>query len=255
MGQYDQIAERIREADAILIGASNGLSIAEGYNIFADDERYRSHFSDFRNKYGFRSMIQGCFGNFSSDNEAWSYYSRVAYHYMYHTESSSLMQTLYGLVKNKPYFVVTSNTDDHFAMAGFERKHIFEMEGSLKDMQCSRGCHDIAYSNREDVLSMREHEKGMEIPTQYLPKCPICGGSMQLHVPTNQTFVRDQEWNTQYQAYQTFLNEFHGKKLLILEFGVGARNQMIKAPFMKLTYAEPNAFYITFNKGEVFIPS
>ena len=57
-----------------------------------------------------------------------------------------------------------------------------------------------------------------------------------------------------YQDYQAFLAHFHGKKLLILEFGVGARNQMIKAPFMKLAYQEPAAFYITFNKGEIYIP-
>lgn len=162
MEQYNQIAEKIKEADGILIGASNGLSIAEGYNIFANDERFRSHFSDFQKKYGIQSLIQGSFGGFASENEMWSYYSRMAYYYMYHDESSPLMKSLYALVKDKPHFVVTSNTDDHFAMAGFDRKAIFEIEGSLKDMQCARGCHDAVYPNREAVLSMREHEQGME---------------------------------------------------------------------------------------------
>lgn len=254
MGQYEQIAKKIKAADGILIGASNGLSIAEGYNIFANDERFRSHFSDFQKKYGIRSMIQGSFGGFTSENEMWSYYSRMAYYYMYHDEPSPLMKVLYALVKDKPYFVVTSNTDDHFAMAGFDRKAIFEIEGSLKDMQCARGCHDAVYSNRETVLSMRDHEQGLEIPSQYLPKCPVCGGSMQLHVPVNQAFVKDREWQMRYLDYQAFLERFHGKRLLILEFGVGAKNQMIKAPFMKLAYAEPDAFYVTFNKGEIYIP-
>lgn len=254
MGQYEQIAEKIKEADGILIGASNGLSIAEGYNIFSNDERFHSYFSDFQKKYGIRSMIQGSFGSFTSENEMWSYYSRMAYYYMYHDKSSSLMQILYALVKDKPYFVVTSNTDDHFAMAGFERKSIFEIEGNMKDMQCAKGCHNKIYSNREAVLAMREHEQGMEIPSQYLPKCPVCGGPMQLHVPVSQAFVKDQKWQTRYQDYQAFLERLHGKKLLILEFGVGARNQMIKAPFMKLAYTEPDAFYITFNKGEIYIP-
>ena len=88
MGQYEQIAEKIKGADGILIGASNGLSIAEGYNIFANDERFRSHFSDFQRKYGIHSMIQGSFGGFETENEMWSYYSRMAYYYMYHTQSS-----------------------------------------------------------------------------------------------------------------------------------------------------------------------
>ena len=154
----------------------------------------------------------------------------------------------------KPYFVVTSNTDDHFAMDGFDRKAIFEIEGNMKDMQCAKGCHNKIYPNREAVLAMRKHEQGMIIPSQYLPKCPVCGGPMQLHVPVTQAFVKDQEWQARCQDYQSFLERLHGKKLLILEFGVGIRNQMIKAPFMKLAYAERNAFYITFNKGEIHIP-
>lgn len=253
MSQYKKIAEKIKEADGILIGASNGLSIAEGFHIFADDERFRENFGDFRAKYNVRSMIQGSFHRYASENEMWSYFSRVAYHYMYHTESSELMQTLYELVKDKTHFVVTSNTDDHFAMAGFSREHIFEIEGNLKDMQCARGCHEKVYSNKEAVFAMLEHEKGMEIPDEYLPKCPVCGGAMCVHVPIDQNFVRDEQWQARYCDYQKFIEKFHGRKLLILEFGIGAGNQMIKAPFMKLAAAEPNAFYITFNKGELYI--
>ena len=186
MEQYKQIAEKIKEADGILIGASNGLSIAEGYNIFANDEKFRSHFADFQRKYGIRSLIQGSFGRFETENEMWSYYSRMTYYYMYHTQSSLLMQTLYMLVKEKPHFVVTSNTDDHFAMAGFDRKSIFEIEGN----------------NREVVFTMREHEQGMEIPAEYLPRCPICGGTMQIHVPVNQA---------QSECYMDFIDSFHNK--------------------------------------------
>ena len=150
--------------------------------------------------------------------------------------------------------MVTSNTDDHFAMAGFDWKSIFEIEGNMKDMQCARGCYNQVYSNREVVFTMREHEQGMEIPTEYLPKCPICGGTMQIHVSVNQALVRDKDWQAQSECYMDFIDSFHNKKLLILEFGVGAKNQMIKAPFMKLAYSEPDAFYITFNKGELYIP-
>ena len=99
------------------------------------------------------------------------------------------------LVKEKPHFVVTSNTDDHFAMAGFDRKSIFEIEGN----------------NREVVFTMREHEQGMEIPAEYLPRCPICGGTMQIHVPVNQAFVRDKDWQAQSECYMDFIDSFHNK--------------------------------------------
>ena len=41
---------------------------------------------------------------------------------------------------------------------------------------------------------------------------------------------------------------------MILELGVGWRNQLIKAPLMRLTAREPQAFYVTVNLGEIFIP-
>ena len=45
------------DADAILIGASNGLLISEGYNIFADNEMFRRQFGDFRSRYGIRLVL------------------------------------------------------------------------------------------------------------------------------------------------------------------------------------------------------
>ena len=92
MNQYKEIADRIKAADAVLIGASNGLSIAEGYNIFVNDERFSEYFADFQRKYGFRSLLQGIFSNFTSEGERWSYFSRMAYHYSFHTKPSELMQ-------------------------------------------------------------------------------------------------------------------------------------------------------------------
>ena len=43
MNVYQEISQIIKEADGILIGASNGLSIAEGYNIFADDAWFQEN--------------------------------------------------------------------------------------------------------------------------------------------------------------------------------------------------------------------
>ena len=40
MIDWNPIAEKFREADAILIGASNGLSITEGLHLFADNASF-----------------------------------------------------------------------------------------------------------------------------------------------------------------------------------------------------------------------
>ena len=52
MSDLKKIAEKIKRADAILIGASNGLSITEGLHLFADDQAFRELFGDLKKKYG-----------------------------------------------------------------------------------------------------------------------------------------------------------------------------------------------------------
>ena len=52
MIDWNPIAEKFREADAILIGASNGLSITEGLHLFADNAAFDELFGDFKQKYG-----------------------------------------------------------------------------------------------------------------------------------------------------------------------------------------------------------
>ena len=46
MGVYKEIVNKLKEADAILIGASNGFSISEGLHIFADNEAFEEVFGD-----------------------------------------------------------------------------------------------------------------------------------------------------------------------------------------------------------------
>ena len=63
MNDYNEIAQKIKDADAILIGASNGLSITEGLNLFADDETFENLFKDYKKKYGFQKILDGFFSS------------------------------------------------------------------------------------------------------------------------------------------------------------------------------------------------
>lgn len=68
------------------------------------------------------------------------------------------------------------------------------------------------------------------------------------------SFIDQKSWQEKAARYRDFVNRFHGKRLVALEFGVGRRNQMIKVPFMQLVAVEALAKYVTFNKGEIYIP-
>ncbi len=255
MSVYQEIHQRIKEADGVLIGVSNGLSIAEGYHLFADDEWFRENMGDFRKKYGIRCILQGMTIPFSSEGERWAYYSRIIKAKSLQDEPTQLMKDMYELVKGKDYFVITSNAEDHFVPAGFAEERVFEMEGKLTEMRCASGCCAELYSDQEVVLQMADAEVDGSVPSGLCPKCPRCGGSMIVNYGEASSFRGEKSWQEKADRYQKFIDRMHGKKLVILEFGVGWRNQMIKAPFMRLTAAEPFANYITFNKGEIYIPN
>lgn len=254
MNVYQEIRKIVNEADGVLIGASNGLSIAEGYNLFADDSWFQENMGDFRSRYGIRCIIQGMALPYLSQEEKWIYFSRIIKEKCMQNEPSHIMKDMYELVKEKDYFVVTTNGEDHFIPAGFVPEQVFEMEGKLTEMRCADGCCDNVYSNKETILRIAKAEKNGEKLKELLPKCPKCDGSMEVNYGESSSFIDQKSWQEKAARYREFVNRFRGKRLVVLEFGVGRRNQMIKVPFMQLVSVEPLIKYVTFNKGEIYIP-
>ncbi|MEK4438939.1 Sir2 family NAD-dependent protein deacetylase [Paenibacillus sp. FSL K6-2862] len=253
--KYQKIINKIQDAKGIIIGASNGLSISEGVHIFANNKDFQTNFGDLSVKYGFHSIIEGCFYPFPSEPEKWAFFSRLYNYFLYNKQVSSVMKNLYELIKVKNYFVITSNIDDHFRQAGFAKERLFEIEGNCSNLQCSNSCHDQIYPGDEILSKMNQHQEDGKVPLDLIPCCPVCSGPMQVHVEVDRNFLRGQSWQESYQGYQNFIDNVQGDELVLLELGVGARNKLIKAPLMNLTILHEKATYITFNKGtELFIP-
>lgn len=127
----DKAREAIADADALIIGASNGLSIAEGYNIFADNEMFRSQFGDFRDRYGIRSVLQGCFFDYPTADERKRWNERLIKYWITDYQPSDVMKNLRSIVGDKPYFVVTTNADTHLELSGFDADRVWELEGTF----------------------------------------------------------------------------------------------------------------------------
>lgn len=250
MHELNQIAEKIKNADAILIGASNGLSITEGLHLFADNQALEEIFGDFKRKYGIRSILHGMSARWPSEEEKWAFWSRLIHHYCGEYKESQVMKDLKSIVGDKNYFVITSNGECHFEMSGFAPENIYEVEGNWLTMQCSHACHDTLYPSLDMAEKMAAVEKDGKVPSDMVPHCPKCGGSMQIHLEVDRNFIQER---TGQERFQEFLNQYHGKKLVVLELGIGPRNQLIKAPLMRLVDMEPNAAYVTINLGEIYI--
>lgn len=248
-----KLKKAIADADGILVGAGAGLSTAAGF--LYSGERFEKYFSDFIRKYRFRDMYTGGFYPFSSPEELWAYWSRYIFINRYMDAPKPVYQELLALLKDKDYFVLTTNVDHCFQKAGVDKARLFYTQGDYGLWQCSKPCHRRTYDNEETVRKMVELQKDMRVPTELVPRCPKCGEPMAMNLRSDDTFVEDFGWNEAASRYVNWVQAHDGKKLLLLELGVGMNTPgIIKYPFWRITAKNPNATYVCLNFGEAECP-
>ena len=250
------IQSMIDKAEAIVIGAGAGLSTSAGFTY--SGERFEKYFGDFASKYGFSDMYSGGFYPFETPEELWAYWSRYIMINRYMDAPKPVYQKLLSLVKNKNYFVITTNVDHCFQKAGFDKKRLFYTQGDYGLFQCSEPCHQKTYDNETQIRAMYDAQKDMRIPAELIPHCPVCNKPMRMNLRSDDTFVQDEGWYEAAERYNAFLTEHRADedgKVLFLELGVGANTPgIIKYPFWRMTAQNPNAIYVCINFGEAIIP-
>ena len=248
-----RLQQEILSADAIVIGAGAGLSTAAGFTY--SGERFERFFSDFEAKYGFHDMYSGGFFPFETQEEMWAFWARNIWCNRYMDVDNGTYKRLFELVKDKNYFVITTNVDHQFQKAGFDKERLFYTQGDYGLWQCSEPCHQKTYDNEETVRAMFEQQRDMRVPSELVPKCPVCGKPMSMNLRTDDTFVEDEGWHRAAKRYDDFLRSHEGKHILFLELGVGYNTPVIiKYPFWKMTAKNPNAVYACLNFGEAYAP-
>lgn len=242
----------LEEADCVLIGAGAGLSTSAGFTY--SGERFDKYFSDFGAKYGFKDMYSGGFYPYPTPEEMWAYWSRYIYINRYMDIPKPVYEELLELVKDKDYFVITTNVDHCFQKAGFDKKRLFYTQGDYGLFQCSEPCRDVTYDNKDMILNMYEKQSGMRIPTELIPKCPNCGKPLTMNLRSDDKFVEDEGWHEAAKRYEEF-NETHKGKVLYLELGVGYNTPVIiKYPFWQRTFDNPEATYACINFSDAECP-
>jgi len=253
MSGIEKIKSVLENAEALVVGAGAGLSTSAGFTY--SGERFEQYFSDFRARYGFSDMYTGGFYPYKTLEEHWAYWSRYIMINRYMDAPIPVYEELFELVRNKNYFVITTNVDHCFQKAGFDKSRLFYTQGDYGLFQCSEPCHKKTYDNEEQIRAMYEAEQDMKIPTELLPKCPVCGKPMSMNLRADDTFVENEGWHRAALRYQDFLNGNKDRNIVYLELGVGGNTPgIIKYPFWNMTYSNPKAKYICINKGEAVVP-
>ena len=265
-----ELKEKISEADAVVIGAGSGLSTSAGF-VYSG-ERFKQYFSDFEEKYDFHDMYSGGFYPYETLEEYWAYWSRYIYINRYMDAPKTVYGRLLELVKDKDYFVITTNVDHCFQKDRFDKKRLFYTQGDYGLFQCSKPCCQETYDNEEAVRKM-VLAQGCEIaadgslivsqkkkllgtiPSELIPVCPHCGRPLTMNLRADATFVEDEGWHRAAERYENFLRARNNMKILFLELGVGYNTPgIIKYPFWQMTARNPKSMYACLNYDEAFAP-
>lgn len=251
--QIEQVRQALHEADAVVIGAGSGLSTSAGLTY--SGPRFQEHFGDFIQKYKIQDMYSGGFYPFDSLEEHWAWWSRHILINRYEKAPKLVYDELLKLVHEQDYFVLTTNVDHQFQLAGFDKKRLFYTQGDYGLWQCSEPCCQKTWDNEETVRRMVAEQRDMRVPTKLVPHCPVCGRPMTMNLRCDSTFVQDEGWYAAAGRYQDFLRRHERMRMVYLELGVGGNTPVIiKYPFWKMTYQNSNAFYVCINLSESCCP-
>lgn len=273
-GTKEENVERLKQelatAEAIVIGAGAGLSTAAGFTY--GGERFQQWFPDFAARYGIRDMYAGGFYPYPSKEIFWAFWARNIYINRYVAPPKPVYEDLFRLVRDKEYFVITTNVDHCFQKAGFDKKRLFYTQGDYGLFQSVEPGHPRTWDNEEwvkEAMAAQGFELGadgkfhwpeqgrvlMQIPKDLIPHCPEDGTAVTLNLRSDDTFVEDAGWHRASAAYADFLHRQEGKHVLYLELGVGNNTPVIvKYPFWQLTKENPKAVYACINYGQAFCP-
>ena len=251
---YQQAAQVIKEADALIISSGAGMGVDSGLPDFRGNEGFWKayppiaklgiSFSEMANPRWFKEKPQ----------LAWAFYGHRLNLYRETIPHKGFHQLL-EIANNKKhkYFVYTSNVDGQFQKAGFDKQKMVEVHGSIHHFQCSEQCHNDIW-DAKDIAVKVDMEKF--IAHEPLPHCPKCNATARPNI----LMFGDWKWianrsNFQNSNYTSWLQKLQTKnaKVAIIEMGAGKAVPTVRMHSSKLTRAL-NATLIRINPRDYDLP-
>lgn len=254
--QVQILADKIKEADHIIVGGDSGLSAAGGGDFYYEDNAsFRKYFGKFAEKYGIKGAFSGMQYPWPSREEYWGYLATFL-HTTQHAEVRKPFRDLQEILKDKDYFILTTNQDTQ-AIKAFPEEKVAQIQGDHRYFQCSQQCSDEVWDAVKPVEEMiQAMGDDTKVPTELIPRCPNCGAEAFPWVRGYGNFLEGTRYHQEYQKISDdVLNHLHDDHLLLIELGVGRMTPMfIQEPFWGLTGSLDGAYDVMINRDYQFLP-
>ena len=213
-------ADKLTQADAILVGGASGMSAASGFrHYYEPDEHFVRQMSAFRDKYGYQSGFDGLYHRYQNSRERWGFFA----HWISMILDADVGETytdIAKLMKNKTFHVMTTNQDFQFEKV-FDTDKVSAIQGDWRYIQCSRRCHDEIYDASEIYPKLDKLiDNDLCLADEHIPKCPKCGREMEPWV-RSPVFLEGKKYQDEYRKIREFLDEFGGQNIVFWNLALG----------------------------------
>lgn len=247
--RIERARRAIAQAEFLVIGGGAGLSAAAGIEYAG--EAFERRFAPFIARYGFTDLYTSSFYPFETEREKWAYWALHISMCRFEPPATALYRALETLARGREHAVITTNVDGQFGKAGFPEERLFAVQGDYARLQCASACHDALYDDEAQVEKWLRETRDCRIPEALVPRCPVCGGPMAMHLRVDDHFVEDDAWRAAHARYEAFLGRAQGARTVYLELGVGWNTPgIVRLPFEQMTNNNPRATLIRLNRDQ-----
>lgn len=215
---YAAAAQRIVDADSLIITAGAGMGVDSGLPDFRGDQGFWNAYPMYE-RLGLSFVDAANPRHFETDPLfGWGFYGHRTNLYR-QTEPHAGFSLLLDWAReyNLRTFVVTSNVDGQFQKAGFDEGAILEVHGSIHHLQCLDPCCRDIWSNEAEFSI--DHQT---MQADRSPECLHCGGVARPNI----LMFGDFSWlpdrtAEQEERFGVFLQQ-SGEKTVVIEMGAGS---------------------------------
>ncbi|MBO9539037.1 NAD-dependent protein deacetylase of SIR2 family [bacterium] len=251
----EETLARLARAERVLIGAGAGLSVDAGINYL--DTAYFARRFPAMLQYGFTCQYEFMGDLDWSEELQWGYLADHVNAVRYETPAQPVYTKLFELVKDKDYFVITSNVDAQFAKGGFSEGRIFTRQGRYDYLQCLAPCTTEVWPIEpviDRILPVIDPATQQVTDPDVIPRCPHCGGPVFMNVRGGPWFV-EEPYEALGEQFNDWLDDAWGAPLLLVEIGAGFNTpSVIRWPMEQIAQQHPDAHLLRVNPDYPQLP-